>query len=66
MLSTTYIGATIMAKEVQKQNNPVAKFANMFNKCAKMKDKKREAKCGKAKHKNNKRSEEVFLTFNFM
>lgn len=53
------------AVEKQKQNNPVAKFANMFNKCAKMKDKKREAKCGKAKHKN-KRSEEVFLTFNFM
>lgn len=45
--------------------NPVAKFANLFNKCNRMKDKRQAVKRGETKHKN-KRSEEVFLTFNFL
>lgn len=47
-----------MSKEVVvKQNNPVAKFAQMFNRCKKMKSKKVAAKRGETKHKN-KRSED--------
>jgi hypothetical protein len=46
-----------MAKEKNKPNNPVAKFAKMFNRCSSMKNKKQAQKRGETKHK---RSEEVF------
>lgn len=46
-----------------KTNNPVAKFAVMFNRCKKMTDKRKAVKRGEMKHK---RSEEVFLTFLYL
>lgn len=54
----------IMKKEksLGKPNNPVAKFAKMFNQCKKMKDKKKALKRGDAKHK---RSEDVFSDLSF-
>lgn len=45
-----------MAKQKQKsvkQQNPVAKFAVMFNRCKKMKDKRQLERRGEAKHKRS-------------
>lgn len=39
-------------KEV-KQQNPVAKFAVMFNRCKKMKDKRQSERRGDVKHKRS-------------
>lgn len=52
-----------MSVAVPTPTNPVAKFANQFNKCAKMKDKRRAVKNGQVKHKG---SEVYSGPFSFM